>query len=88
MQVDPIKPKMNAPGTKRLKLKSDEPLSSFAFEFNLRRYIQANLTLAELFRKPATAGAYTRPLLSSQPKPFWNEPFCVPFVTSYGPSIY
>ena len=26
-------------GTKRLKLKHDKPLSSFAFNFNLRRYI-------------------------------------------------
>ena len=38
MQVDPIKPKLKAPGTKRLQLKCDEPLSSSAFKFNLRRY--------------------------------------------------
>ena len=38
MQVDPIKPTLKAPGTKRLKLKYDEPLSKFAFKFNLRRY--------------------------------------------------
>jgi hypothetical protein len=37
-QVDPIKPTLKAPGTKRLKLKYDEPLSKFAFKFNLRRY--------------------------------------------------
>jgi hypothetical protein len=37
VQVDPIKPKVKAPGTKRLKPKCDEPLSSFAFKFNLRR---------------------------------------------------
>ena len=42
VQVDPIKPTLKAPGTKRLKLKYDELLSSFAFKFNLRRY-----TLAE-----------------------------------------
>ena len=30
---------MTAPGTKRLKLKYDELLSSFACNFNLRRYI-------------------------------------------------
>ena len=40
MQVDPIKPKSKAPGTKRLKLKCDEPLSNFAFKFNLRRCIK------------------------------------------------
>ena len=39
MQVDPIKPVLKPPKTKRLKVKVDEPLSSFAFKFNLRRYI-------------------------------------------------
>ena len=38
MQVDPIKPTLKAPGTKRLMLKYDKPLSNFAFTFNLRRY--------------------------------------------------
>ena len=38
MQFDPIKPTLKPPGTKRLKLKYDELLSSFAFNFNLRRY--------------------------------------------------
>ena len=38
MQVVPIKPKLKPPGIKRLKLKSDEPLSVFGFKFNLRRY--------------------------------------------------
>ena len=38
MQVDPIKPTLKAPGIKHLKLNSDEPLSKFAFEFNLRRF--------------------------------------------------
>ena len=38
MQVDPIKPKLNPPGTKRLKLKCDVLLSTFAFKFNSRRY--------------------------------------------------
>jgi len=38
VQVDPIKPALKAPGTERLKLKYDVPLSSFAFKFNLRRY--------------------------------------------------
>ena len=38
MQVDPIKPTLIAPGTKRLKLKCHEPLSKFAFNFYVRRY--------------------------------------------------
>jgi hypothetical protein len=38
VQVEPIKPVLKAPGTKCLKLKCDEPLSSFDFNFNLRHY--------------------------------------------------
>jgi hypothetical protein len=38
VQVDPIKSTLKAPGAKRLKLKYDEPLAKFAFNFNLRRY--------------------------------------------------
>ena len=38
MQVNPIKSTLKALGTKRLKLEYAEPLSNFAFEFNLRRY--------------------------------------------------
>jgi len=38
MQVDPIKPTVKVPGTKRLKLICDILLSTSAFKFNLRRY--------------------------------------------------
>jgi len=38
VQVDPIKPTLNAPGSMLLKLKCDRPLSMFAFTFNLRHY--------------------------------------------------
>jgi len=38
VQVDPVKPTLKAPGTQRLKVECDETLSSFAFNFNLRRY--------------------------------------------------
>ena len=40
MQVDTIKPTLQAPGTKRLKLKYVSLLSNFAFNFNMRRYIK------------------------------------------------
>jgi hypothetical protein len=33
-----MKPMLKPPGTERLKLDFDELLSSFAFQFNLRRY--------------------------------------------------
>jgi hypothetical protein len=39
VQVDPIKPSLKASGPKRLKLEYDKMLSTFAFKFNLRRYI-------------------------------------------------
>ena len=35
VQVETMKPMLNAPGTKRLKLSYDEPLSNFAFEIQL-----------------------------------------------------
>jgi hypothetical protein len=38
VQVDPIKPILKAPRTKRLKLSYGEPPSNFAFNFKLRRY--------------------------------------------------
>jgi len=40
VQVDPIKPKLKAPGTNLLKLIHDVPLSTFGFNFNLRRYTE------------------------------------------------
>ena len=41
-----MKSKLKAPGTKRLKLKYDVLLSSFAFSFNLRRYTQDEIVTA------------------------------------------
>jgi hypothetical protein len=35
VQIDPIKPTLKAPSTKRLKLKCNEPLSKFAFKIQL-----------------------------------------------------
>jgi len=40
-RVESMKPMLKAPGAKRLKLRYDELLSSFAFIFNLRRYTMA-----------------------------------------------
>jgi len=37
-QDEPIKPQLKVLGTKRKKPKCDEPLSTFAFKFDLRRY--------------------------------------------------
>ena len=38
MHLDPFKPALKAPGTKRLKLAHKKLLSNFALNFNLRRY--------------------------------------------------
>jgi hypothetical protein len=41
-----MKPTFKAPGSKRLKLKYDQLLSSFAFKIKLRRYNKAQRTPA------------------------------------------
>jgi hypothetical protein len=41
VQLDPIKPTLKAPGTKRLTLKYNELLSNVAFKLNLRHYTVA-----------------------------------------------
>jgi hypothetical protein len=43
VQVDPLKPVLNAPGFPLLTLRYDGPLSDFAFNLNLRRYIKTPL---------------------------------------------
>jgi len=73
VQVDPIRPTLKAPGSNLLELQSDALLSSFAFNLNLRRYMQVGR--AGVFKvaysnedralKDLKAGAYTRPLFSS-----------------------
>jgi hypothetical protein len=61
-----------------LKLQYDETLSSFAFNFNLRRYNKPNSGKLEmeLPLDDHEAGAYTRPL------PAQPEPFLVPEATA------
>ena len=54
MQVEPMKPVLKAPGTKRLKLKCDGPVSSFAFNCILRRYSEGRKFLGE--RDPVIFG--------------------------------
>ena len=46
MQIDPVRPVLKAPGTKRLKLKYNETSLNFAFKFDLRRFVKANMTAA------------------------------------------
>jgi hypothetical protein len=43
VQVDPVKPTLKPPGTKRLKLNCDESMSNFACNFNLRRYSKVSM---------------------------------------------
>ena len=53
VQIDPIKTTLTAPGIERLKLIYYEVLSSFAFTFDLRRYI---MTCSGLCFKMGGAG--------------------------------
>jgi len=41
VQVDPMKPKLKLPGSKRLEQKCDVPLSNIALKFNLCRCTEA-----------------------------------------------
>jgi len=52
VQVDPVNPTLKAPGTKRLKLKCDEPLSKITFKFHLCRYAEAVDKYAALANPP------------------------------------
>ena len=61
-----MKPMLNSPGFKCLKLKYDGALSSSAFNDNLRCYNAADEIPTDLADLPEKlAGAYTRPLCSS-----------------------
>jgi hypothetical protein len=76
-RLTPSKPVLKASGPKRSKLKYDRLLSTFAFDFNLRRYataLAAHLELHDfvavlLFDRRAkacmAAGAHTRPVFGS-----------------------
>ena len=55
MKVDPVKPKLEPPGTKRLKLNFDTLLSTSAFKFNLRRYIKLVKINTENYPKIASS---------------------------------
>ena len=54
VQVDPMKPALKPPGTKRLKLTYDKLLSNVAFKINLRRYSLAGSPLTRM-SSPGTA---------------------------------
>ena len=54
MRVDPIKLNLKPPGTKRLKLKCDVPLSDLAFKFHLRHYTEARPLIFQLWWGAAT----------------------------------
>jgi len=60
VQVDPVKPKLKAPGTKRLKLESDGLLSNFSLTFNLHCYIKGAALMAQAHFRRSSAGAAAR----------------------------
>jgi hypothetical protein len=68
VQVDPIKPVLKAPGIKGLILNYGEPLSNFAFKFNLRRYIQDFDAAFEGFVKTTNRDHMKKGLTAFDPK--------------------
>ena len=52
MQVHPMKSALKPPGSKRLKLKYDKPLSNCAVKFNLRRYNEFEMLTKSLLPLP------------------------------------
>jgi len=73
VQVDPIKPTLIAPGSKRLKLDDDKLLSNFAFNFNLRRYNEGDEETLDLVRSTGAivlSRGLTLVHFSAQPEPF------------------
>ena len=59
VQVDPMKPKLKPPGTKRLKLKCDILLSTSAFKFDLRSYTKGvDAPIASTLAAVGCAGFY------------------------------
>jgi hypothetical protein len=64
-----MKCNLKAPGTKRLKVKHDDLLSSLGFNFNSRRYNKRGEVKISDFgvsgQLANSAGAYTRPLSGS-----------------------
>jgi len=62
VELEPIKPVLKAPGSKRLKLNCDIPLSNFAFKFNLRRYTEVLEVWSRRRRRQAGEGAALRAL--------------------------
>jgi len=68
VQVEPMQPMLKAPGTKRLKLKYDVPLSNFAVNFSLRvapLHKGHDMIFGHGGSDAAKAGPHTRYFISS-----------------------
>ena len=76
MQVDPIRPTLKPPGTKRLHLRHEKLLSSFAFNVNLRRYNLGTLLRCELMNDEGIRQGLTLVHLSTQRKCFMCDRGC------------
>ena len=75
VQVDAMKPTLKAPGAERLKLGCDDLLSTFAFNFNLRRDATDTMLTAKVHRLCVVdlqAGDYPRPLFMGYVSTFYG----------------
>jgi len=66
-----MKPMLTAPGTKRLKLRYDGPLSNFAFNFILRHYTKMNISCTVI--DPSDLGALEKALSEHECSLYFTE---------------
>ena len=64
MQVDPIKPTLNPPGSERLTVKCDDLLSNLTLNFNVRCYIKERRAVGEQLDEQQAAKVAREPLFA------------------------
>ena len=68
VQVDPMRPRLKAPKSKLLRLKHEKVLSSYGFEFNLRRCAGGRTSRMQRWKGLAyNARLFNTPMLMKHP---------------------
>ena len=91
VQVDPIKPKLNAPGTNLLTLVYDALLSTFSFKFHLRHYNPSSkFAPLKIVLHPAgpRQGFLHSSTSHSPPEPFWSHLPVSPCLIDWGKTMH
>jgi hypothetical protein len=88
VQVDPIKPTLKPPGTKRLKPHYDKPLSTFAFKLNVRRHTKGQRAQALGFSSSGMGNLASSPTTMCCPTLLpLNTPRCFSSTETVGKTI-